>query len=124
MYRLEPAGSHGAWGLDDYQFLPFLWGSAQLLDHPFFKPSSIFSQEALDMESDNFLYLEAIKFVQRVKKGPLQETAPMLCDISAVPSWTKVNKGMIKMYQAELLSKFPIMQHFLFGSLLAFQPQE
>ncbi len=118
-YWLEPAGSHGVWGLDDYQFFPFIWGSSQLSDHPYLKPSSIHIQETLEQESQDYLYLAAIRFVKHVKKGSLSETSPILNDISAVPSWTKVNKGMIKMYQAEVLGKVPIMQHFLFGSLLS-----
>ncbi|MBA0566087.1 hypothetical protein Golob_010936 [Gossypium lobatum] len=118
IYWLEPAGSHGVWGLDDYHLLPFIFGSSQLIDHKYMKPKSIHNDDILDNFSSEYMYLSCIQFVKKVKKGPFAEHSPLLNDISGVPNWKKVNTGMLKMYKAEVLEKVPIMQHFLFGWLI------
>uniref|UniRef100_A0AAQ4QF11 Serine/threonine-protein phosphatase 2A activator n=1 Tax=Gasterosteus aculeatus aculeatus TaxID=481459 RepID=A0AAQ4QF11_GASAC len=58
----------------------------------------------------------------QMKTGPFAEHSNQLWNISAVPSWSKVNQGLIRMYKAECLEKFPVIQHFKFGSLLSIQP--
>ncbi|KAG2174134.1 hypothetical protein INT43_004154 [Umbelopsis isabellina] len=121
-YTLEPAGSHGVWGLDDYQFLPYLWGSGQLIDHPRLKPSSILNEEVVESLAKDYLYFACIHEINQVKRGPFHEHSPMLFDISAVPGWAKVNSGMNKMFIAEVLRKAPVVQHFYFGSLFPFTP--
>ena len=82
------------------------------------------------------MYFSAIGFIYDVKKGPFWEHSPTLYDISGIRAgWGKVNKvlsikfsksldthsvqGMVKMYNAEVLSKLPVVQHFPFGSLFS-----
>lgn len=117
-YWLEPAGSHGVWSLDDYQFLAFLFGSAQLLNHKHIKPRSIHSGDIIEGYSKDYMYLESIRFINAVKQGaPFAEHSPILNDIAELPSWGKVNEGLAKMYKAEVLGKLPVIQHLVFGSL-------
>lgn len=64
------------------------------------------------------MYFSAIQFINDVKTGPFWEHSPVLYDISGIKDgWGKINKGMLKMYAAEVLGKFPVVQHFPFGSM-------
>ena len=135
-YTLEPAGSHGVWGLDDHSFLPYIFGSAQYgpaisdsdptplegsqANAP--DPANVSNAAAVERERPTNLYFGAVGFIYDVKKGPFWEHSPMLYDISGVRAgWAKINKGMLKMYNAEVLSKFPVVQHFRFGTLFSWE---
>ncbi|XP_008212564.1 serine/threonine-protein phosphatase 2A activator isoform X1 [Nasonia vitripennis] len=121
-YRMEPAGSHGVWSLDDYQFVPFIWGSAQLMGHHRIEPQHFVDHGIVDANSKQYMFLGCIEFISKVKTGPFAEHSNQLWNVSAVASWSKVNSGLIRMYKAEVLAKFPVIQHVLFGSLFSMKP--
>lgn len=141
-YNLEPAGSHGVWGLDDNSFLPYIFGSAQLASAipedesgsapsptptsgslpSAVDPSMVTKPNQVKAEAKSNLYFSAIQFIYTVKRGPFWEHSPMLFDISGVKDgWGKINKGLIKMYDVEVLGKFPVVQHFVFGSIFKWE---
>jgi len=106
-YTLEPAGSHGVWGLDDHSFIPYIFGSAQnglpvrptdqtplegsLEGAP--NPADVTKLAEVNRQRERNMYFGAIGFIHDVKKGPFWEHSPMLYDISGVPQgWGKINK--------------------------------
>jgi Phosphotyrosyl phosphate activator (PTPA) protein len=131
-YQLEPAGSHGVWGLDDFHCLPFYFGACQLAatespaasdddddGSPQYTPQSIHDASVLaSPAADTYLYFSCIRFICSIKKNvPFFESSPMLNDISHLPSWSKVAKGLLKLYDGEVLRQRPVVQHLLFGTL-------
>ncbi|XP_025405920.1 serine/threonine-protein phosphatase 2A activator-like isoform X2 [Sipha flava] len=120
-YQMEPAGSHGAWSLDDYQFVPFIWGSAQLIENPDLNPNLFVDEKVVQLFKSKYMFLGCIDFIMQVKKGVFHEHSNQLWNISGVQSWNKINEGLIKMYKKEVLGKFPIIQHVPFGKIFQFK---
>ena len=106
-YTLEPAGSHGVWGLDDHFFLPYVFGSAQygppindtdqvptqgsLANAP--DPGGVTKRAVVERERKKNMYFSAIGFIYDVKKGAFWEHSHTLYDISGVRAgWGKINK--------------------------------
>jgi len=92
------------------------------IGHPVIKPKSILDIDILDEFAPSYLYLASIRSIMQVKTAALAWNSPMLNDISAVKTWEKVNEGLGKMYRVEVMGKLPIMQHFLFGRIINFEP--
>ncbi|XP_022084364.1 serine/threonine-protein phosphatase 2A activator-like isoform X2 [Acanthaster planci] len=122
VYHMEPAGSHGVWGLDDFQFIPYIWGSSQLINHPQLLPKDFHEEKMAVTYSQDYMFMECIRYIHQCKTGPFFEHSPTLWGMTSVPHWEKINTGLVKMYKGEVLRKFPIVQHFLFGTILTFEP--
>ena len=119
-YVMEPAGSHGVWGLDDYHHLPFLFGAAQLIGHEthLVKPIEMLNR-CKQLEGIS-MYAECIQFIikSKCKSAPFHEVAPLLSDVARMDNWSLVCFGLIKLYKTEVLGKRPIVQHIFFGNTI------
>lgn len=113
-YRLEPAGSHGVWGLDDSNFLGYMWGSAQLRVSSL-PPSSILLPGAGRKLPPTNLYNILINRIHDVKTGPFHEHSSQLHAIAVgVSGWAKVGRGLGKMYEVCALFSFSLCAVSLF----------
>ncbi|KWU42391.1 Phosphotyrosyl phosphatase activator, partial [Rhodotorula sp. JG-1b] len=118
VFRLEPAGSKGVWGLDDHQHLVYLFGASQLVGHPKLRPASLLNATDIASHAPSSLFLSSIAHIHALKRGPFHEHSPLLHQIATtVPSWHKVTKGLWDMYKVEVLGKVPVVQHCRFGEV-------
>ncbi|CAD25432.1 similarity to HYPOTHETICAL PROTEIN YIP3_yeast [Encephalitozoon cuniculi GB-M1] len=99
-FNLEPAGSHGMWGLDDYQFLPFLFGSSELCN-------TTLRFDELDGSKCYFVAVEK-------KLGGSSRILKSIMD----KDWASINRGMIRMYDDHVLRRSVVTQHFIYGEYL------
>lgn len=124
--------------IKSYCFLPYYFGSAQLLrgsldlnslpgsyktvidaSNPL--PQDIINSDIVKSSSQNRnLLFQAVMRIHQQKNGPFHEHSPQLYSIatSVIGGWPKVNNGMWKMFVAEVLGKRVVVQASASDSLM------
>lgn len=70
--------------------------------HSPFDPVKFLEEDIINEYKDDYMFIGCIDYISKVKTGHFAEHSNQLWSISAVPSWTKINSGLVKMYQKEV----------------------
>lgn len=117
-FRLEPAGSRGVYNMDDFQFLPFLFGTAQLIGKKYISTSDFFEPDQVIQFKDEFIFFEALEFILDNKRGPFHEHSYTLWCFTNLGSWDNIFRRIRAKFIDDVLRPFPVVQHLLFGQYI------
>lgn len=65
-YNMEPAGSHGVWSLDDFQFLPFIFGSSMINGNLKIEPRHFVIPEYIEKLKSEQMFFGCIDYITSV----------------------------------------------------------
>ena len=110
----------GVYGYDaGFQIMEVLNKNIQLIDNQEITPKGILDDNILKSYKDEYIYLDCVDYIKSVKTGTcFGQYAPILESITNAKNWEKIAKGLVRMYQDDVLGKIVIIQHFYFGSVL------
>ena len=117
-FRLEPAGSRGVYNMDDFQYLPFLFGAAQLSGTKYIAIKDFHLPDNADMYKRDFMFFEAVDFILNNKRGPFHEHSYTLWCFTDLGSWDNIYRRIKMKFTDDVLGPFPIVQHILFGKYI------
>lgn len=118
-FRLEPAGSRGVYNVDDFQYLPFLFGAAQLVRSgaPIYA-FNFYLKDTVDAYKNEYIFIEAVDHILNTKRGPFNEHSFTLWEFSDHRNWDSILRRLKGKFVDEVLKPFPIIQHLYFGKYI------
>ncbi|EDW84328.2 uncharacterized protein Dwil_GK14079 [Drosophila willistoni] len=120
LYNLYAAGRHGAYSLDDFQFVPFLWGCAQLSYNAPFVPNRMLDADVVSEYKKDYMLMGCVGHISDTKDGTFAMHSSQLWCIASLSSWNELYGGLLDMYDKVVLRQFDLMQLARFGQLISF----
>ncbi|EDV46954.1 serine/threonine-protein phosphatase 2A activator [Drosophila erecta] len=110
--------------IEEYYFLPYLWGAAQLsLDSPI-SPIQCEQEKILDSYRHDYMMLKIIDNLQKSRNDSMSQLALQMWSILAMPTWPQVYRGFERIYIDNVLSSFGTVENAIFCELMSFESVE
>ncbi|TDG38899.1 hypothetical protein AWZ03_014679 [Drosophila navojoa] len=122
LFDLKPSSHQGAYSLDDFQFVAYMWGVAQLCYEPPFSPRELFDRAVIREWRNEYLIVGCVAFLASSKPGTFAMHSNLLWSVASLSSWPQVYNGLQNMYLKEVISQFHLLRELCFGKLMAFVP--
>ncbi|PIO70959.1 phosphotyrosyl phosphate activator protein [Teladorsagia circumcincta] len=87
-------------------------------------PESYADRAIVEKYTKDYLVFDAVNYIFQIKKGEFHEHSRELWNITAIHTWDRMNKGLLRMYEAEVLQKFSVVKRFRFGALFSFERRD
>ncbi|XP_017871484.1 PREDICTED: serine/threonine-protein phosphatase 2A activator [Drosophila arizonae] len=122
LFDLKPSAHQGAYSLDDFQFVAYMWGVAQLCYEPPFSPRELLDEATIREWRNQYLIVGCVAFLASTKTGTFAMHSNLLWSVASLSSWTQIYTGLQNMYLKEVICQFHLLRELCFGKLMAFVP--
>ncbi|XP_052834795.1 serine/threonine-protein phosphatase 2A activator [Drosophila gunungcola] len=120
-YSVISSNWHGGYSLDKFQFVPFIWGFAQLCYEAPFSPQKMLDADTIEQYKREYMLIDCVGHMANTYIGTFARHSSQLWSLAALSSWTKIHRGLMFMYMEEILLDFDNLNGLRFGELMPFE---
>uniref|UniRef100_A0A6P4FY23 Serine/threonine-protein phosphatase 2A activator n=1 Tax=Drosophila rhopaloa TaxID=1041015 RepID=A0A6P4FY23_DRORH len=120
-YSVTSSNWHGGYSLDKFQFVPFIWGFAQLCYEGPFSPRKMLDEATIAKYKKEYMLIDCVGHMANTYIGTFARHSSLLWSLAALSSWTKIHRGLMFMYMEEILLDFDNLNALRFGELMSFE---
>ncbi|XP_017037504.1 serine/threonine-protein phosphatase 2A activator [Drosophila kikkawai] len=121
LYSVVSANCQGAYGLDKFQFVPYIWGAAQLCHGAPFSPQKMLDENIVEEYKTEYMLIDCVRHVYDTAGGSFARHSSQLWSLAALSSWMKIHRGLMFMYMEDILLDFDSLSALRFGELMPFE---
>ncbi|XP_017110250.2 serine/threonine-protein phosphatase 2A activator [Drosophila bipectinata] len=123
-YSMAPPPNHGPYSLDKFQFLPFVWGAAQLCYDAPFSPRKMLDEDIVALHKGSYLLIDCVAHIMMTNIGSFACHSSQLWCLASLSQWTDIYRGLVFRYTEDIVVDFELIQPMRFGTLMPFDMEK